>query len=57
MAHHFFQLRVGEFVGKLRPVDGDGRHSAGIDQLLDAGALRGVQKIFRAADVRIVNLL
>ena len=57
MAHHLFQLGVGEFIGTLRPVDGNGCHGAGVDQLLDAGALRGIQKIFCSADVRIVNVL
>ena len=56
MADHFFQLGVGEFIGKLRAVDGNRCHRAGVDQLLDARALGGVQKIFRSADIRIVNL-
>ena len=57
VANHFFELRVGRFIGKLRAVDGDGRDRAGVDQLLNAGALCGIQKIFCAADVRIVNVL
>ena len=56
MADHFFQLGFSEFVGKFRAVDGDGRYCARINQLFDSGALRGLQKIFRSADVRIVNL-
>ncbi len=57
MAHHFFELGVGEFIRMLRPVDGNGCHRAGVNQLLNAGALRGVQKIFCSADVGIVYVL
>src|SRR5438445_8448817 len=57
MADHFFQLAVGQFIGKLRAIDGDSCHRAGVDQLLDAGSLRGIQKILRSSDVRIVDVL
>src|SRR5882762_3380445 len=57
VAHHFFQLGAGEFIRMLRPIDGDGCHGAGVNQLLHAGALSGVQKIFCSADVGIVYVL
>src|SRR5229473_2046092 len=57
VADHFFQPSIGEFIRKLRAIDGDGCDRAGVDQLLDTSPLRGVQKIFRSADVRIVNVL
>src|SRR5215468_9556225 len=33
----------------------DRRDSAGVDELRNTGSLRGVEKVLRAADVRVVN--
>src|SRR5882724_1291395 len=57
VADHLFELGVREFIGMLGAIYGDGGHGAGVDELLDARALCGVQKIFCAADVRIVDVL
>src|SRR6267378_2376183 len=57
VADHLFKLGVRELIGMLGAVDGDGGDGAGVDELLDAGALCRVQKIFCAADVRIVDVL
>src|SRR5882672_10797916 len=57
MANHLFEPGVRELIRMLGTVDGDSGDGAGIDELLDAGALCGIQKIFCAADVRIVEVL
>src|SRR2546429_6922534 len=57
MADHLFESSVRKFVGMLRTVNGDGGDRAGVNELLDARAYRSVEKVFCAADVRIVNIL
>ena len=57
MANHLFEPGVGKFVGMLRTVNGDRGDRAGINELLDARAHRGIEKVLCAADVRIVNIL
>ena len=57
VADHFLQPGVCEFVGMLRPVHGDSSDGTGVDELLDSGPHGGVQKVFCAADVGIVNVL
>ena len=57
VADHFFEAGVREFVGMLRPVHSDGSNGTGVDELLDTGPHGGVQEIFCAADVGIVNVL
>src|ERR1700683_471950 len=41
----------------LRTVDSDGGDGAGVDEAGDAGAKRGIEKVARAGDVALVNLL
>src|SRR5207245_7439508 len=53
---HFFEPGVGEFIGMLRPVDSDSSNGAGINELLDTGALGSFEEIFCATNVRVVNL-
>ncbi len=56
VADHFFELGVGFFVGRRGAIDGDGGDGAGVDELLDAGALGGGEDVFCAADVGIVDV-
>src|SRR6266704_463349 len=56
MAHHFFELGVGELIRELRAVDGNRGNRTRVDELLHARALRSVQQIPRSAYIRIVNL-
>src|SRR6266403_983463 len=43
VADHFLEPGVRELIGKLRAIDSDGGDGAGVDELLDAGALCSVQ--------------
>ena len=56
MADHFFEPRIGEFVGMLWTVDGNRGDGARVNELLDAGAHGGIEKVFCAAHVRIINV-
>src|SRR5690242_1022038 len=56
VADHFFEPGAGRFRGMLGTIHGDRGDCAGVDELLDTRAFRRLEDIFRAADIRIVDL-
>src|SRR5580704_14097510 len=57
VADHFFELGIGGFVGWGGAIHRNRCDRAGVDELLDTGALGRGENIFRAADVGIVDVL
>ncbi len=56
VADHLVEPRLRRLVGRLRAVDRDGSDGAGVNELLDTGALGSSQQIFCAAHVGLINI-